>query len=64
MPCWWVEPDLCSACSPALGDPDKDTLRWIRDLVQNSDESHASQHYTAALELLQRLLMAKVAHAA
>jgi hypothetical protein len=51
---------------PALipNDPDKDTLRWIRDTLQNSDESHASDHYTEALELVQRLITARAGNAA
>jgi hypothetical protein len=43
---------------------EREVLRWIRELVQRSTEAQLSTYYSPALELLQRLLVAKVSHAA
>lgn len=45
-------------------EPDRTLLRWIRDTLQNSDESHLSEHYAEALALLQRLITTRASHAA
>lgn len=42
---------------------DKVVIRWIRDALRVTDTCHSSPHYTAALELLQRLQTVRVGDA-